>query len=38
VTLAGNLFAHHFVWIVVGVGALAAAWLLWRRAERRIRK
>jgi len=34
VTLTGNLFAHHFVWILVGVGVLLAAWVLWRRAKR----
>jgi membrane protein YqaA with SNARE-associated domain len=34
VTLTGNLFAHHFVWIVVVAVALAAAWLVWRRAKR----
>jgi uncharacterized membrane protein YdjX (TVP38/TMEM64 family) len=38
VTFTASLFAHHFVWIVAGVGALAAAWLLWRRAKHRIRK
>ncbi|MGB7332560.1 MAG: VTT domain-containing protein, partial [Terriglobales bacterium] len=38
VTFTASLFAHHFVWIVLGVGALAAAWLLWRRAKRRIMK
>jgi membrane protein YqaA with SNARE-associated domain len=35
VTLAGNLFAHHFVAILVGVGALVVAWLIWRRAKRK---
>jgi len=35
VTLTGTLFAHHFVWILVGVGALVAGWLIWRRAKRR---
>jgi len=34
VTLAGNLFAHHFVAILVGLGALVVAWLIWRRAKR----
>ena len=34
VTLTGNLFAHHFVWVLVGVGVLAAVWLIWRRAKR----
>jgi membrane protein YqaA with SNARE-associated domain len=33
VTLAGNLFAHHFVWIVTGVAVLVVAWLMWRRAK-----
>ena len=35
VTLAGHLFAHRFVWVLVGVGVLAAGWLIWRRAKRR---
>ena len=35
VTLTGNLFAHHFVWILVGVGALVVGWLIWRRAKRK---
>ena len=34
VTLAGNLFAHHFVGILVGAGVLLVAWLIWRRAKR----
>jgi uncharacterized membrane protein YdjX (TVP38/TMEM64 family) len=34
VTLAGSLFVHHYVWVLVGVGALAAGWLVWRRARR----
>jgi len=34
VTLAGKLFAHHFVWVLVGAGVLAAGWLIWRRAKR----
>ena len=34
VTLAGTLFAHRFAWIVVGVGALVAGWLVWRRSKR----
>jgi membrane protein YqaA with SNARE-associated domain len=34
VTLAGNLFAHHFAGILVGTGALLAAWLVWRRMRR----
>jgi uncharacterized membrane protein YdjX (TVP38/TMEM64 family) len=38
VTLAGNLFAHRFVWVLVGVGALMAGWLIWRRAKRRDRE
>ena len=35
VTLTGSLFAHHFVAILVGVGALVVGWLLWRRAKRK---
>ena len=34
VTLTGNLFAHHFGWILVGVGVLVVGWLIWRRAKR----
>jgi membrane protein YqaA with SNARE-associated domain len=34
VTLTGSLFAHHFVAILVGAGALLAGWLIWRRAKR----
>src|SRR5271157_5227989 len=37
VTLARNLFAHHFIAILVGVAALLVAWLLWllvKRADR----
>ncbi len=34
VTLAGRLFAHRFVWILVGAGALAVGWLIWRRTRR----
>jgi len=34
VTLAGNLFAHHFVGILLGAGVLLVAWLVWRRAKR----
>lgn len=33
VTLTGNLFAHHFVWILVVV-ALVVGWLIWRRRKR----
>jgi membrane protein YqaA with SNARE-associated domain len=35
VTLAGGLFAHRFVWILAGLGALVVGWLFWRRAQRR---
>jgi uncharacterized membrane protein YdjX (TVP38/TMEM64 family) len=35
VTLAGNLFAHHFAWILLAVGAVALAWLIWRRKRGR---
>jgi len=34
VSLAGRLFAHHFVWILAGAVLLAAAWLVWRRRKR----
>jgi membrane protein DedA with SNARE-associated domain len=34
VMLTGTLFAHHFVWILVGVGVLVLGWLIWRRARR----
>jgi len=34
VTLTGNLFAHHFWWILLSVVALVVAWLIWRRAKR----
>ena len=34
VMLTGTLFAHHFVWILVGVGVLVGVWLIWRRAKR----
>ena len=34
VTLAGKLFAHHFVWILVGIGVMLAVWLIWRRLKR----
>ncbi len=34
VTLTGNLFKHHFWWILAGVGVLLVAWLVWRRAKR----
>lgn len=37
VTLAGSLFAHHFVGILVGVAVLAAGWLIWRRTKRRAK-
>jgi membrane protein DedA with SNARE-associated domain len=35
VTRTGNLFAHHFVGILVGVGVIVAGWLIWRRVRRR---
>ncbi len=34
VTLTADLFAHHFVWILIGVGAVAAGWWVWRRMKR----
>ena len=37
-TLTGNLFAHHFIAILVGVAALLVAWLLWMRVKRADRE
>lgn len=34
VTITTNLFAHHFVGILIGVGVLLVGWLFWRRARR----
>jgi membrane protein YqaA with SNARE-associated domain len=34
VTLTTDLFAHHFVWILAGAGAVVLGWLLWRRMKR----
>ncbi|MFZ0687963.1 MAG: VTT domain-containing protein [Terriglobales bacterium] len=34
VTLAGDLFKHHYGWVLAGVGAAIAGWLIWRRAKR----
>jgi membrane protein YqaA with SNARE-associated domain len=34
VVLTGNLFAHHFVGIIAGVGVVVAGWLVWRRVKR----
>ena len=34
VTLTGNLFAHHFVWILAGAGLIVVGWLIWRRGKR----
>jgi len=38
VTVIGNAFAHHFLWILAGVAALIVAWLLWRQAKIRSRR
>ena len=35
VTLTGSLFAHHFLWILLGVLALVVGWLVLRRAKQR---
>jgi len=35
VTLTVNLFAHHFLGILLAVGIILIGWLIWRRAERR---
>jgi membrane protein YqaA with SNARE-associated domain len=37
VTLTGNLFAHHFVAILGGVGTIVVAWIVWRRTNRKAR-
>jgi membrane protein YqaA with SNARE-associated domain len=37
VTLTGNMFAHHFVAILVGVGTIVVAWIVWRRTNRKAR-
>jgi membrane protein DedA with SNARE-associated domain len=34
VTLTGNAFAHRFVWILLGAGALGVGWMVWRRVKR----
>jgi membrane protein YqaA with SNARE-associated domain len=34
VVLTGNLFAHHFVGIIAGVGVVVAGWLVGRRVKR----
>ncbi|MGA9529377.1 MAG: VTT domain-containing protein [Terriglobales bacterium] len=34
VALTTNLFAHHFVAILVGAGGMVAAWLIWRKIKR----
>jgi len=34
VTLAGSLFAHRFVWVLVAAGALVLGWLIWRKMKR----
>lgn len=35
VMLMGDLFAHHFLWIVIVLTALVPGWLILRRAKRR---
>ncbi len=35
VSITGNLFAHHFAGILVGVGVALVAWLVWRRSRQR---
>ncbi len=34
VTVTTSLFAHHFVWIMAGVGFLIVGWLIWRQVKR----
>lgn len=38
VTLTGSLFAHHFLWILAGMGAVVALWLIRRRKKRANQK
>jgi membrane protein YqaA with SNARE-associated domain len=38
VTLTGSLFAHHFLWILAGIGAVVALWLIRRRKKRANQK
>jgi membrane protein YqaA with SNARE-associated domain len=38
VSLTGSLFAHHYVWILVGLGVALVAWLVWRRKRRGAEK
>jgi membrane protein YqaA with SNARE-associated domain len=38
VTLAGSLFAHRFVWVLVGAAALVVGWLIWRTKRRSAQK
>jgi membrane protein YqaA with SNARE-associated domain len=33
VTMATSLFAHHFLWVLAGVGLLIVGWLILRRAK-----
>jgi membrane protein YqaA with SNARE-associated domain len=35
VTITGNLFAHHFVGILLAVAVILIGWLAWRQAKRR---
>jgi membrane protein YqaA with SNARE-associated domain len=35
VTVAGSLFAHHFVWILLAVGALLLGWAIWMQLKKR---
>jgi len=37
VTVTGNLFAHHFLWILVGLATIAVIWILWRQRKRQAR-
>lgn len=32
-----RVVAHHFRWVLLGVGALFAAWLIWRRRNRAVK-
>jgi len=35
VAMSGNLFSHHFVWVLAIAGEIIGVWLIWRWAKRR---
>jgi membrane protein YqaA with SNARE-associated domain len=38
VTLAGNIFVHHFRWVLGALAVLLLGWLIWRRAKSERRR